>query len=261
VKFGWVPDRPDYRDFGAVDNATTAPLFHRSTYTPDRIDLRETGFFSPVEDQGDLGSCTAQAVVGIVEYLERKTYGNFIDHSRLFLYRASRKLYFRAKGDSPIGDTGCEIRTTIKALASFGCPPEWVWPYEPTKFDVEPSPDAYALAQTYKGLFYVKLESLQHIKAFLRIQLPVAFGFTCYESIDDPKTADTGVIPVPKNGERVVGGHAVAAVGYTDSDVIIRNSWSKKWGEDGYGYLPYWYFENKQSSDFWAVLRSGWIEL
>lgn len=258
MKFGWIPDRPDFRDLGAVNNTVTAPLLGNGV-RPTRVDLRETEFLSPIEDQRDLGSCTAQAVVGIVEYLERKTYGNYVDHSRLFLYRAARKLYFKAQGDAPIGDTGCEIRTTIKALAAFGCPPEWIWPYNEYKFDIEPPPDAYALAQTYKGLYYVKLDTVEHIKAFIRISLPVAFGFTCYESIDSVKT--DGLISIPKDGERAVGGHAVSAVGYSDYHIIIRNSWGTYWGEQGYGYLPYWYFENGQCSDFWAVLRSGWLDL
>jgi len=258
MKFGWIPDKPDFRDFGAVGHTTTAPLL-RAGYRPERVDLRETGFFSPIEDQGQLGSCTAQAVVGIVEYLERKTHGNYIDHSRLFLYRASRKLYFKAQGEVLVGDTGCEIRTTIKALAAFGCPPEWIWPYDIARYDDEPPSDAYSLAQTYKGLFYVKLETLEHIKSFLRISLPVAFGFTCYESIDSVGSA--GIIPVPKAGERTVGGHAVSAIGYDSEHIIIRNSWGTGWGDRGYGYIPNWYFENNQCSDFWAVLRSGWLEV
>jgi len=264
---GWIRDLPDVRDFGVGDiphpPTTTKLLAMGADLAVSRVDLRSTGFLSPIEDQGNLGSCTAHAVTGILEYGERQSFGKYLDHSRLFLYRVSRKLYYKTRGPVAIGDTGSEIRTTIKALAAIGSPPEWIWPYDETKFDIEPPPDAYAMAQSYKGLNYIKLTSLAQIKSFLKTKTPVAFGFTCYKSIDNPDVGNTGVIPTPKSGEPTVGGHAISAVGFDDNkgNVIIRNSWGTSWGDKGYGYLPYWYFDSNQADDFWVLLKSGWVDL
>jgi len=85
---------------------------------------------------------------------------------------------------------------------------------------------------------------------------PFVFGFVVYESFESGITAQTGIVSMPKKGEKVLGGHAVVAVGYSDDKkwIIVRNSWGSKWGDKGYCYMPYAYFiSSSLSSDFWTI--------
>lgn len=259
--FGWLPQIPDKRDFLAIEVAPKSINSGPGGMALPSVDLRETGFFSSVEDQLSLGSCTAQACAGAIEFTQRRRFGKHIDCSRLFLYRLTRKLLFKVSGTARIGDTGATLRETFKVMVAIGIPPEWVWPYDVDKFDDEPPMDAYGWAQAFQALYYVSARNLAEVKALLRNEIPVCFGFSVYESIND--SSRTGIISIPEPGERLVGGHAVVAVGYQDEkeQVIIRNSWGKGWGDIGYGYLPYWYFENGLTSDYWALLLSEWVDL
>ncbi|MDI7259756.1 MAG: cysteine protease, partial [Thermodesulfobacteriota bacterium] len=91
---GWIPDYPDFRDYTEKTEEVKSVLeptgVLKAKKLPVSIDLRE--HCSPVEDQGGLGSCTAHAGVGIIEYCERKSFGRHIDASRLFLYKVTRNL-------------------------------------------------------------------------------------------------------------------------------------------------------------------------
>jgi C1A family cysteine protease len=82
------------------------------------------------------------------------------------------------------------------------------------------------------------------------------FGFSVYESFESATVAKSGVLNMPKPGERQVGGHAVCAVGYDDAAkrVLVRNSWGPAWGKKGYFTMPYDYVANRNlSDDFWTV--------
>lgn len=266
---GWVPDHPDIRDY-TLESEPVAQVLRNSlsvSAPPPRIDLRSV--FPAIEDQGQLGSCTAQAAVGLLEYYERRTLKRHVDASRLFLYKVTRKLLGWK------GDTGAYLRTTMKALALFGTPPEEHYPYDVARFDQEPDSFTYALAQNWQSLSYYRLDPagtsgsqvLSTLKNRLFVGQPAMFGFTVYNSL--PMETSTGLIPFPKANDRVVGGHAVIAVGYDDAKVIdgvagaliIRNSWGKEWGEKGYGYMPYRFVTDKLADDFWSLVRSEYIDL
>ncbi|MCM8822071.1 MAG: cysteine protease [Candidatus Omnitrophica bacterium] len=274
--FGWIPDLPDFRDYtSGTDKIKSILGTKRARFDiPESVDLRL--WCSPVEDQGRLGSCTANAGVGLVEYYERKCFGKHIDASRLFLYKVTRNL-MKAKGD-----TGAFLRTTMAALVLFGVPPEEYWPYTDDEkgFDLEPPAFCYAFASNYQTISYfrhdgkgVRLpEILQSVKSFLAQGHPSIFGFTVYSSIEQAEK--DGRIPFPSEGEKVLGGHAVMAVGYddrmeiknrygvkTEGALLIRNSWGKNWGEEGYGWLPYEYVLQELAMDFWSILKKEWIDI
>jgi C1A family cysteine protease len=275
---GWIPDYPDLRDYtdktGEISSVLTLAGLPKAKAAPSSVDLRE--WCSPIEDQGKIGSCTAHAGVGIIEYYERKSFGRHLDASRLFLYKVTRNL-MKAKGDS-----GAYLRMTMGAMVLFGVPPEAHWPYsdEGERFDQEPPAFCYAFAQNYQTLKYFRHdppatkaeEILKKVKTYLASGHPAMFGFTVYNSIEQADT--TGRIPFPSPKERIEGGHAVAAVGYddkmkiknkygkveTNGALLVRNSWGKGWGENGYGWLPYEYILGGLAEDFWSILKKEWID-
>ena len=282
VTMGWHPDVPDFRDCDLDtldrDPKTSGRKRQSETRVADLLcaaKLPATGTVdlrpgcSPIEDQGRLGSCTAQSVVGLMEYLMGRAGMDHIDGSRLFVYKITRNLL------GWTGDTGAYLRTAMHAVRAFGVPPEELWPYVIDRFEDEPTPFLYSYAQNFKAMKYVRLDKaglptnkiLDNVKYVLARGYPVAFGFTVYSSLTG--TAD---ISFPDTRYRRSGGHAVLAVGYDDNhktgpdedgpvvpSLIIRNSWGRIWGDAGYGYLPYEYVLRGQARDFWTAYSWDWI--
>ena len=297
---GWLPDLPDYRDY-TIDTNKIADRKKELGQKPPKslfttlkvlkppkdavtasVDLHND--FSPIEDQGSLGSCTANAGVGLVEYFEKRAFGRHIDASRLFLYKVTRNLL------GWTGDTGAYMRTTMGAMTLFGVPPENFWPYTTRRhpgpagertFDEEPTAFLYSYAQNYQALSYFRLDPsgisradlLSRIKTLIAAKWPSMFGFTVFSSIY--QVSSTGEIPFPTSAESVLGGHAVVACGYDDAKKIkntnpggptttgalmIRNSWGTGWGASGYGWLPYEYVIQGLAVDWWSLFRVEWVD-
>ena len=82
TRYGWVPDVPDQRDY------FLSAVLRIPAKLPPLVDLRP--LCSQVENQGQLGSCTANALAGSLEFLERKDKIAFEDFSRLFIYYNER---------------------------------------------------------------------------------------------------------------------------------------------------------------------------
>lgn len=258
---GWLPDKPDSRDYDAAD-AVPRMRWTGNNYGPVetaiRVDNRR--YCSPIENQGSIGSCTAQAVAGLVEMYERVNRRRHTDASRLFLYWVARRL------DGFVGDTGAHVRTAMKALRLFGVPPERFWPYETKDFDLEPSAFAFTYAQSRQAITYWRLDVgrrtrddiLDLLKSVIMVKQGVVFGFRVYNYGNE-----RGEFAMPTEGSVHVGGHAVMAVGYDDTYRIgdsvgairIRNSWGKNWGDNGYGWLPYDYVRRHYAWDFWTLTQ------
>lgn len=252
---------------------------------PPSIDLRE--WCSDIEHQGVLNSCTAHAAIALLEYFQRRAFGKHLDASRLFLYKIARNLM--PAPFPKLGNVPTFSRTTMKALAIFGVPPESVYPYDETKLDEEPSAFCYAYARQYRAMDYYRLDIqgrsreivLQQIKANLAVKRPSMFTMIFYPGCQE-QASTTGRIPVSTDLEadkfgRLVAqfGHTMSAVGYddriqiknTDSTgitttgaLLVRNSWGTSWGEGGYGWLPYDYVLNNQSMDWWTMLKADWLD-
>jgi C1A family cysteine protease len=243
-RFGWVPDIPDARDFmyAAPESVLLA--------LPKKVDL--TSKMPPVYDQGQLGSCTANAIGAAFEYEQMQQKQKDFMPSRLFIYYNERAIEGTVDSDS-----GAMIRDGIKSTAKLGVCSEDIWPYEITRFTEKPPTKAYNEAKKHQVVVYRRvIPNLHQMQGCLASGYPFVFGFTVYESFMSPEVASTGEVPLPPRSEQVLGGHAVLAVGYDDATqrFIVRNSWGRKWGKKGYCTMPYGYLTDPSlARDFWAI--------
>jgi len=240
-KYGWKPDLPDYRD--------KRYKFIAPVELPRLVDMRNQ--CSPVENQGNLGSCTANALVGNLEFLEIKEGVDFSDLSRLFVYYNERTLE-----GHPNEDSGAQLRDGIKVLNKQGVCKEYSWPYDISQFAVKPTTDCYQEALSRVITSYERLNTIQEMKDCLASGYPFVFGFTVFESFESNIVARTGIVSMPNSDESPIGGHAVLAVGYDDDAqmFIVRNSWGANWGQQGYFKMPYDYVK-QLADDFWVIRK------
>ena len=172
------------------------------------------------------------------------------------------------------------MRDTMKAMVAFGVCPEEHWSYDEADFELEPPAFCYSFAENFKALKYFRLDHgtiskstlLAQVKVLLASEIPCSFGFTLYSSVYEESNFDLGHIPLPTSRDKVVGGHVVVAVGYHDRKIIknsngdqfegallIRNSWGSRWGQGGYGWMPYEYVTKGLTADWWSLLKAEWL--
>lgn len=245
ARYGWRRDHPDRRDH-KLAIARSVPL-------PLHVDLSTSKFMPPVYDQGQLGSCTANAIAAAVDFERAAQCEAFITPSRLFIYYNERFI----EGDTA-NDSGAEIRDGIKVVASQGVCPEVVWPYDEGQFAAHPSPDAYDAALKFTAVKYASVnQGLNDIKNILgAVGKPVVFGMNVYDEFESDEVAASGVVTMPAANQAPIGGHAVLIVGYDDPSqrFIVRNSWGADWGQKGYFTIPYRFvLDPNICDDFWVV--------
>ena len=241
--FGWKRDLPDPRDFKFK---VTAPV-----ELPTSVDLRKE--CPPVYNQGELGSCTANALGGAYQFDQIKQKKKDFVPSRLFIYYNERVIEGTVNEDA-----GAMIRDGIKTMVKDGVCPETMWPYKTWKFKKKPAPECYVTALENQVLEYRRItpHSLYEVKHCLTEGYPITFGFMIFDSMMTDRVAKTGVVPVPSNLEQPMGGHAVLAIGYDDEKkaLLVRNSWGKQWGIDGDFWLPYEFVtQRNMSADYWTI--------
>ena len=244
TNFGWLRDLPDHRDHRFAASPRVLAKLPRS------VDLR-AGLPAPY-DQGQLGSCTANALAGAFQYLLKKEKRRNFMPSRLFIYYNERVVENHVTEDS-----GAQLRDGIKVLNLWGACTEAQWPYDVTRFTDKPSSTCYAGALKHQLLKYERMEQdLNQLRGCLAQGLPFVFGFSVFSNFMTPAVARTGVADLPGPEDKPEGGHAVLAVGYDDATqrFLIRNSWGSKWGQKGYFTMPYSYLlQTGLSADFWAL--------
>ncbi|MCP3915251.1 MAG: C1 family peptidase [bacterium] len=225
--------------------------FASSAGLPERIDLR--GFCAPVEDQGMIGSCAANAVVGAMEYHQRKNGEPEVDLSRLFLYYNARKL-----SDNEANDSGTYIHHAMAAVLAYGVCPEAMWPYQRAMWATKPVQACYDAALAFEAVSYARTPLGSACKAALVGGLPIVFGASINREMIQVEATLTGRVTAPTNGSwpEPGGGHAMLIVGYDDADGtwLIRNSWGADWGDGGYARIPYSVMEHySDPSHFWVI--------
>jgi len=244
AKYGWKPDIPDHRDF------KYSVSFDAAKTLPSSIDMR--ALCPNIWSQLSIGSCTAHAVGAHFQFLQMKEKITSFMPSRLFIYYNERVLEGTVKSDS-----GATIRNSVKTVVTSGVCPETLWPYCEAKYKTKPVAKCYTAAAPHKAVKYLSISrNLNQMKQCLVDGYPFIFGFSVYDSFESDEVAKTGIVPMPSQTEKLLGGHAVMAVGYDDSKkcFIVRNSWGEDWGDKGYFYLPYDYFtDSNLSADFWTI--------
>ncbi len=285
---GWKKQQNDPRDEGYRVKLHAGLL---GVTRPPTCDQRS--ICSPVEDQLDLGSCTAHMFAGLVEANEHKAASSaslalaatvakvtpptppptpvppsppapvptkLVRASRLFEYYATRKI------ENTVGeDSGATIRDAIKAGVLYGVADEASWPYDTTKFTALPPTTVWSAAATHKVTSYHSISDgdLESMKTAIFSGFLVGFGFTVYDYMLSAEMASKGILPRPGPKEQVQGGHAVCLVGYDDTKVmpdgskgafLVRNSWGVGWAFSGYFWMSYDYVaDTTLCSDFWVV--------
>ncbi len=271
---GWLPDLPDLRDFVPQDARVTSlirscgrssqPIKRLPAAVDLRRDLNEDCSW-PAEDQETANSSPAFAVLGLVEYSERRATGRTLEGSKLFLHQMACKLLRHR------GDTGVDLRTTLKALVRYGVPPQELWPYEEKRFHADPLDlSLVGFARDFETICYVRLDAcgksgsatLATVRSFLAAGFPISFGFSVPCSLSVVPD-----IPYRPTFDSVRGGQAVIALGYDDKRLsatvgalLIRSSWGEAWGDGGYGWLPYAYIEHGLAANFWVMLKQQWLQ-
>lgn len=249
-KFGWIPDIPDQRDFPITR------LFGVVAPPKPNVDLRSV--CPPVYNQGNLGSCTAQAIAGVIQFdqMKQKLAEQFTP-SQLFIYYNERVL----EGTVNV-DAGAYLRDGIKTVNQSGVCPNGDWPYVISRFKKAPPQKAYDHAKAHPAVSYFRIEAEEDMKLCLSEGFPFVFGFAVYDSF--MKVGNNGIVKMPNTKEKLLGGHAVMVVGYNNTEYtilgcpsnyfIVRNSWGSGWGRSGYCFMPATYLSNSNlSSDFWTI--------
>ena len=271
---GWRPPPPDPRDYNernVVDHPTLMNI-READELPHDYFIDE--YCSPVEDQKNLGSCTAFAREAVKEACENIAFGACTKGSKRFAYKTTRQCL------NLQGDVGAYNRGAMGALVSIGSCPHKFWRYNVDNFDKTPGGFQYSLAKNYVCTQYFRHDTtdmpqecvITSIKKYLYGKIPSVLGFYVYESFDDGSSV--GHVPFPDPNEQLLGGHAVMICGYSDSVVIknnrngkqtvgalmFKNSWGKEWGIKGYGWLPYEYVNKRLSNDIWSAISIKWLD-
>lgn len=273
---GWIRQDRDQRDYGIGHPKASYMLacLPRVDQLPDKVDLRTSGHMPPIVDQGQYGTCTANAAQALADYCEHLANGQFLGLSRAFQYWNTEI----EDNSDPTQDNGGTIRSALKALANEGAIPEDWWPYDAQHIMHKPSADTYDEGKNYLATSYVLIdqpaldqaEILTAIKQMLAGGWPLEFGTAVFNQIMN--VGPDGRIAMPKPGETPAGGHALLLIGYDDGFVnldgssgafLIRNSWGIGWGMAGYGWMPYGYLTGDIPeggiSDIWALLKESWV--
>jgi C1A family cysteine protease len=259
-KYGWKRDLPSHhQNFLMAAHSSVVAKFPNYKFL---------GNLPSVYDQGQLGSCTANALAAAFEHEQIQQGLKDFMPSRLFVYYGERSI------EGTIGqDSGASISDGIKVLTNSGVCSEILCPYDATKFTIKPSVEAFKDAQNHQVLASKRvLMTINGFKSVLNMGYPIVFGFTVFSYMESPTMAKTGILKMPSANEQPIGGHAVLCVGYSDTMKSadgktvgfwkVRNSWGIQWGipggnqPGGYFWMPYDYLSANLCSDAWVITKN-----
>lgn len=216
-----------------------------STNLQDKVDLRE--YCSPVEDQLSTNSCVSQALVGNLEFLEKKKTGNHIELSRMFVYYTTRMFECDTKRDA-----GSQIRDGIKVLRKYGVCKEDLHPFTVGTHSFKPSNEAFRDAENRKITEYYRISSLEEMLQCINQGFPFVASIKLFTSFGE-SLDNGGIVRMPSIGEIPQGRHAILLVGFdlSTQTFIARNSWGEVHA-NGYFTIPFQYLVS-YGDDMWTI--------
>jgi len=244
-----------YRRNGCLieETPSAAPTLQLAAFggLPERVDLR--AMCSPVEDQGRVGSCAANAAVGALEYHLRLAREPLTDLSRLYVYFNARRM-----AGKQAEDCGTFISHVMASVMGFGACPEQMWPYVEAMWPSQPTDDCYRAGGSFTGVSYARVGRGPGMKVALASGLPVVFGIVLPDEMLMREGAQTGRIQRPRGQfpPHGSGGHAMLVVGYDDAQQawLVRNSWGERYGEGGYVWIDYQVMDAySHPHEFWTI--------
>jgi C1A family cysteine protease len=240
--FGWMPSLADHRDIVLSVTHTVNAL---PTTTNNRKNVNWC------YDQGSESSCTGNAWADLCKYVWKKDLQKDVNPSRNFIYYNEREI----EQDTPL-DNGATLRSGAQVLSDTGFCLEETWGYSQGTLYTPPPVGCYTQAASYKIKSYIAVQDNHMARLYcLASGYPFVFGMTVTASFETQNVSETGIVPMPTQEDKVIGGHAIMAVDYDDARqvFVVLNSWGSSWGDNGFFYLPYSYMESNLTSDYWTL--------
>lgn len=235
---GWKPSNPGVEE----------PCFESKFFTPLRTTSHIIREYTPISDQGALGSCVANATADALEILQGIEDPSSVQPlSRLFIYFNAR--HMDGKG---IRDEGTYIRNAFKSLKEIGVCLESEWPYIEGRVNKQPPLLSFRTAMGNKLKdFYPIINSgqnrIQDIEIAISNNHPVVFGAMIGKEFF---SANDSIVNIPKS---TIGGHAMIITGFNQNAFYVRNSWGKSWGDKtGHCWMSKDYIASSLCSDLWV---------
>jgi hypothetical protein len=202
-------------------------------------------------DQENINSCVGQALAFYLSYLFYRQTNRAEMFSPMYIYWHAR--YTRGLTQK---DEGCFLIDGIMSIVRWGICREKFWGHNYVHLTLQPTPEAYedaiSLGLTVK---FAIIKTVDEMKNALIYQVPVVFGFPVPESFKRSLKGAEVFLEPPKPSERILGGHAVVAIGYSDhkNAFLCRNSWGREWGIDGNFWLHYEYLNHEYADAKYAL--------
>jgi hypothetical protein len=236
-----VPSKDTEKDW-RTEHATAAGLVAAPKKIPDEVDLRQDWW--AIGDQGPTGSCvgwgSADSVLRWHFVQDQRMDKNELLSVRFQWMAAKETDEDLSRPTTFIEEEGTSLKTALDVARQFGAVPDKVLPFgQGTLFEGD-AKTFYAIAAKLRISAYFNLGTDPDAwRTWLATNGPILTRLNVDQTWDnatDTKGAMDTYLP-----DTVRGGHAVAFVGYTHDHFIVRNSWGRVWGDEGYAYasLPY----------------------
>lgn len=222
---------PDKRDYS-----------FKQEYASVRPIVNLTEYDSPIENQGELGSCAAFAVTSAYENLVNQKYPNYFSSlSKLYHYYHTRYIERTVSLDYGI----IQLRDAFKSLKDYCICAEDFWPYNVYKFDVQPLPVAYSDSTKRTIMSYASLNNTTEIINAINENYPVVIGMDVFSDFMNLDSSNS-LLLMPGPMDYSLGGHAMCLIGYSipEKKLLAKNSFGKDWGDNGYCWIPFEYSDD-----------------